>query len=102
MGRILVADGNPGLASWNQTGTFLLGNGFGSSAVDVVVGLPAAVIGAPVLLTFTTAPVSIASITGAVVADGSDAKLQVISYNGSGVATNAGANVTVAYAILSA
>ena len=103
MGQILIADANPGVAAWSLTGEFLLGNGAGSTAVDVVLGLPATYIGRVTLFSFTSAPTGIASIKGAIVSDGSGgAKLQVISYNGTGVATNAGANITVAYAIISA
>lgn len=100
MGQILVASANPGVASWSQTGTFTLASGTGSTAVNAVTGLPAALIGAPVLLSFGSVPTDLASVVGTVVADGLAAKLQVVSYDGTGAATDAGVSVTVVYAIL--
>lgn len=100
MGKVLVADANPGTASWNPSGVATVADG--DSSVDVT-GLDPALLGHAVLCCFASAPLGVASVVGALALDvpTNTCTLTLTTYDAVGVvAAVSGDPVAVAYMIL--
>lgn len=99
MGKVLVADANPGVASWNPSGIATVANG---QSQVVVTGLDAGLVGHAVLLSFASVPAGVASAVGVLSLDAptSTATLTITTYDGVGVAAVTSAPVDVAYLVL--
>lgn len=97
MGKVLVANANPGTASWNPSGVATVLNGTSSITVT---GLDASLAGKAVLVSFVSDPLGVASATGVVTSAGLTSTLTITTFSALGVATVTTGDVDVAYLVL--